>query len=100
MLDLGKGTEISSLFRYEIIATYTGGLHSHFENREGKIISCGCNDCGQLLLSNVVSDDVYSPKETITSGATFCIAGQNLSVVFIRDDQLPNTPSIQIQQHQ
>ncbi|KAK8850000.1 hypothetical protein M9Y10_018594 [Tritrichomonas musculus] len=59
-LGLGKGiryvssfTEISSLFSHKIRAAYAGGSHSLFETREGKIISCGYNDHGQLLLSYV-----------------------------------------------
>ena len=42
-------TEISSLEGYEIRAAYAGGCHSLFETKEGKILSCGSNICGQLL---------------------------------------------------
>ncbi|KAK8842509.1 hypothetical protein M9Y10_026100 [Tritrichomonas musculus] len=94
-------TEISSLSGREIVAAYAGGLHSLFLTREGKVLSCGCNSCGQLLLSTGASEDVYSPKETtVTSNAKFCIAGQGLSVVFIGGEPPPNTPNMRIQQHQ
>ena len=45
-------TEISSLVGYEIRAAYTGCSHSLFETRDGKILSCGSNFSGQLLLSS------------------------------------------------
>ena len=66
-----------------------------------KIFSCGCNDWRQLILSNGSGGDVYSPIEiTITNGATFCIAGQGLIVVFIGGRPPQNTPNRPIQQNQ
>ena len=92
-------TEISLLVGYEIRAAYAGCVHSLFETREGKILSCGSNSCGHLLLSSDSFEKVYSPKETtITSGASFCIAGNGNSVVFIESGVPPNTPNIRIQQ--
>ncbi|KAK8880608.1 hypothetical protein M9Y10_003290 [Tritrichomonas musculus] len=40
---------------------------------------------------------VYSPTETtITGGATFCVAGSNMSAVFIGGNPLPNSPNTPI----
>lgn len=105
-LGLGKETRsvssftaISSLCGYKIRAAYAGGSHSLFETSEGKILSCGRNYYGQILLSSGKGDDVYSPKETmITEGATFCIAGFNSSVVFFGGEPPPTTPNRLIQQ--
>ena len=106
-LGLGKETssvssfeEISSLSGLEIRAAYAGGRHSLFETREGKILSCGWNICGQLFLSNGEGEIIYLPRETsITNGATFCIAGWSLSVIFIVGEPPPNTPNRRIQHH-
>ena len=95
-------TEISSLLGYEIRAAYAGYNHSLFETREGKILSCGSNECGELLLSSGPSKEkVYSPRETtITGGATFCIAGNCLSSVFVGGYPPRNTPNMRMQHHQ
>lgn len=90
-------TEISSLDRYEIRAVSAGYSHSLFETCNGKILSCGHNECGELLLSSGPSKNVYTPTETaIKNGSTFCIAGANLSAVFVGINPPPNTPNIRI----
>ena len=103
-LGLGKETkkapsfvEISSLEGYDIKAAYAGVCHSLFETRDGKILSCGFNGNGELLLSSGPGEPVYLPTETaITEGATFCIVGNKLSIVFIDNGQPPNTPNMKI----
>lgn len=93
-------TEILSLRGYEIRAAYAGCTHSLFETREGKILSCGSNLYGQLLLSNGPGGNVYLPIETaITEGASFCIAGEYISSVFIGNRPPLNTPNMRIQQY-
>lgn len=90
-------TEIPFLSEYEIRAAYAGCNHSLFETKEGKLLSCGANYYGQLLLRCGPGDDVYLPTETtITSGAEFCIAGWGLTAVFIGTPP-PNTPNMRIQ---
>ena len=90
-------TEISSLFKYEITSAYAGDRHSLFVTSEGKILSCGNNEFGQLLLSSGPSEKIYLPTETtITKDAEFCIAGGYTSVVFIGSIP-PNTPNMRIQ---
>lgn len=90
-------TEISSLDGYRIREAYAGYHHSLFVTIEGKILSCGPNNFGQLLLRNGTKKNVYLPSETfITEGATFCIAGY-LSAVFIGSEPPPNTPNRRIQ---
>ena len=87
-------TLISSLERYEIKAAYAGDVHSLFETHEGKILACGRNEKGELLLKSGSSDNVYSPTETmITGGAKFCIAGHRISAIFIGHSLPINTPN-------
>ena len=50
-------TEISSLLGYKISAAYARHYHSLLETREGKIISCGNNEYGQLLLNSGPSEE-------------------------------------------
>lgn len=92
-------TEILSIQRYKIRSAYAGCNHSLFETSEGKILSCGFNNYGELLLNSGPSESVYSPTETIiTSGASFCIAGGCTSAVFIGNSPPPNTPNMRIQE--
>lgn len=79
--------------RYKIRSVSAGFNHSLFVTQEGKVLSCGENFRGELLLSSVPKDErVYTPTETtITSDAAFCIAGGYLSVVFIGGNPPPNT---------
>ena len=95
-------TEISSLSGHKIRAAYAGHCHSLFETREGKILAYGSNSYGELLLSSGPSDEYFfSPTETtITSGATFCVAGEYMSAVFIGGDPPPNTPNTPVLHHQ
>lgn len=88
-------TEISSLDEYDIRAAYAGDDHSLFETREGKILSCGNNKHGQLLLGSPSRKNVYSPTETIITGnSTFCITANCMSAFFIGSKPPPNTPNI------
>lgn len=94
-------TLISSLEKYEIKAAYAGDSHSLFETREGKIIACGNNSKGELLLKSGSFDNVYSPTETmITGGAKFCISGFKLSAIFIGYSLPINTPNMVINSYQ
>ena len=88
-------TQIFSLSGHKIRAAYAGCFHSLFETHEGKVLSCGYNFYGQLLLKHGINEEyVYTPTETtITSGATFCIAGEYMSAVFGNGDPPPNTPN-------
>ena len=98
---LDKFKEISSLNEYKIKGAYAGCEHSFFITQEGKVFSCGQNKCGQLILTNGPgNENIYLPEETtISCGAKFCIAGYNLSLVFIECDPPPNTPNKPINFH-
>lgn len=89
-------TEISSFSNYRIRAAYAGYNHSLFETQDGKILSCGNNFNGQLLFNN--GSGGKSLRETDINGASFCIAGYNISHVFIGGSP-PNTPGKRILQY-
>lgn len=104
-LGIGKRTkqidsfiEIKTLNDRKIKSTYAGQYHSLFITKEGKILACGGNYNGELLSNIKPSKDYfYSPIETvINSGATFCIAGGNLSIAFINADPPVNSPNKKI----
>lgn len=91
--NIEKFTLIESLSEYNIVNVYAGSSHSFFQTKEGKLLSCGKNKFGQLFLDDLSKDEVLSPVETtIKSGASFCIAGANISFVFINGFP-PNCPN-------
>ncbi|KAK8843106.1 hypothetical protein M9Y10_025297 [Tritrichomonas musculus] len=101
-LCLGKGvrktdkfTKVASLEKYKITGAYAGSFHSLFRTEDGKVLSCGSNAFGELMLDRFAKNDkIYSPVETtIESGASFCIAGHYESAVFVGGKLPPNMPN-------
>lgn len=95
--EVNKFREIDELKNHKISAVYAGGTHSLFRTSEGKVLACGCNFYGQLLLESGPSQDkIYYPIETIIDrDATFCIAGDSISIVFL--NSVPkNNPNMTI----
>lgn len=89
-----KFTEIMKLSSYHIDAAYAGSYHSLFQTATGEILSCGYNGYGDLLLSGPTNEMIYTPVETeIKSGATFCIAGNGVSIVFVDCPPPENCPN-------
>ncbi|KAK8883622.1 hypothetical protein M9Y10_042717 [Tritrichomonas musculus] len=65
-----KFTLIESLSKYQIVEASSGAYDSLFITSEGKILGCGWNCYGELMLKSK-KNEVYPPEETeITSGAT------------------------------
>lgn len=87
--------KIQGLNAYKIVSASGGVGHSLFITSEGKVLACGSNFEGQLLFNDGPDHDfIYIPRETaITSGASFCIAGTDVSAVFIGQEVPPNTPN-------
>lgn len=82
--------------KYKIKGVYAGYNHSLFLTEEGKVLSCGGNRYGELLLDRCDDDEViFTPVEAIIeSGSSFCNAGFLLSAVFV-DEKLPlNMPKV------
>ncbi|KAK8857530.1 hypothetical protein M9Y10_015935 [Tritrichomonas musculus] len=91
-------TEIPSLRKYKICEAYAGNSHSLFQTREGKILACGTNENGELLLSSGPSkENIYEPVETTVTDASFCIAGSLTTTVF-KNYEPPMNPNKGIQQ--
>ena len=87
--------QILPLNEYKITFASAGWNHSLFITSEGKVLACGSNYCGQLFLNKNLQNDIfYLPVETmINEDATFCIAGNSLSAVFVGCQPPPNTPN-------
>lgn len=92
---ISKFTKISSLRNYTILSACAGCDHSLFITKEGKVLACGSNYYGQLFIRNDKEKEfVDLPIETsITKDATFCIAGNCLSAVFVGCEPPPNIPN-------
>lgn len=90
--------EIIELKDKQIKAAYAGYNHSLFQTNEGKLFACGNNDYGQLLFKTGPSnEDTVTPTETyISGGATFCIAGYQLSAIYLIKDPPLNSPNKKI----
>ncbi|KAK8876536.1 hypothetical protein M9Y10_006753 [Tritrichomonas musculus] len=90
-----KFKQITSLQKYKIVSASAGFSHSLFLTSEGTVLACGKNDFGQLLLRRGRSDNCqFLPVETtVVSGASYCIAGNCISVVFTCDQLPQNMPN-------
>lgn len=76
-------TEISSLSNYKIVAAYAGISHSMFQTDDGKLLSCGNNSYGELLISSGPSNNyLYEPILTNVEDVSFCILGTGSTAVF------------------
>ena len=88
---------IKSFGKHKVIEAFAGNRHSLFLTSEGKVLSCGFNYCGELMLGNPQTTSIHTPKETlITSNATFCISGSLVSAVFVGVEPPPNMPNMKI----
>ncbi|KAK8845156.1 hypothetical protein M9Y10_021338 [Tritrichomonas musculus] len=95
--EVSEFTVIEPLSKYHVVEAYAGYWDSLFRTSDGKILGCGWNSDGQLMLKDSSKKDVSPPEETvITSGATFCISGGNTSIVFVGVEPPPNTPNRKI----
>lgn len=86
-------TEISTLNAYKIVFASMGYFHSLFITSEQKVLACGWNVYGQCLMERPGKSLDTPIETTITSDATFCIAGSCLSIVFIGRETPPNMPN-------
>lgn len=83
-LDYNSKVEvISSLNKYKIVKAYAGYSHSLFQTKEGMILSCGTNQFGELVLDKTSRGCEFPTETIVKSGASFCIAGRNLSAIII-----------------
>lgn len=77
--------EISALKQQKNISVSGSRSHSLFVTSEVNLFACGSNYEGKIFLSSgSCKDIIYTPVETsITKGASFSIAGDHISAVFI-----------------
>lgn len=80
--EAAKFTEISSL--RNIVSASAGYKHSLFLTSKGEVFK------------DYSSNRLYSPETLITNGATFAIAGDYLSAVFVWVQPPPNTPNMSL----
>lgn len=98
MKKVDKFVVIESLLKYNVVEAYAGLNHSLFRTSEGKIVGCGFNYSDDLMIKSGNKKRIYPPEETlITNGATFCITGNLLSVVFVGIPPPINTPNRKIE---
>lgn len=90
--------EISSLKNEKVYAVYGGYNHSLFQTKEGKIIAYGNNEYGQLLNKTGfdIDENASFIETSIVGGATFCIAGYQISCVYIIIEPPSNSPNREI----
>lgn len=92
--------EVNSLKGQNIVHASAGRFHSLFMTLEGKIFGCGRDTSGSLLLkTGNSSNSVFYPVESsITTGASYCFAGNSLSTVIIGPTIPPYLPNRNIGQ--
>lgn len=86
-------TAIDSLKPHKIIAAYAGADHSIFQTKEGKLFACGNNNYGQLILPPSNKNECTPIETSITENATFVIAGNSVTGIFIGCQPPPNCPN-------
>lgn len=76
---------INSLGHYNIVNAYAGYVHSFFQTAEGTVLACGKPSYSCLLINDpTLKDSISTPRLTeIKNSASFCIAGNFVSAVFI-----------------
>ncbi|KAK8895394.1 hypothetical protein M9Y10_023857 [Tritrichomonas musculus] len=91
---------IDSLKKFKIQKAFAGCSHSLFLTIEGKVIVCGKNYYGELmLLSGPSREYVYPPVEAaVTGNATFCFAGCCTSFVLVDTEVPANCPNMKIEE--
>lgn len=96
--EVEKFTKIKSLKKYKIVEVFAGYSHSLFKTDDGKIISCGWNYSGELMLSkkNNHSSAHHPSKTHISENVSFCIAGEFTTVLFLDCKVPPNMPNQKI----
>lgn len=93
-----KFTILETLKKEKIVSAACGCSHSLFVRKDGRVLSCGKNYYGELMLDSGPSkENVYKPTETSIIGKNpFCIAGCCTSFV-ITDCEVPkNSPNKKI----
>lgn len=95
-----KFTKNKELKKFVIKEAYAGSRHSLFLTNNGKVLSCGYDDTGALLIDGELSNKcISSPVETvIKENASFCIAGVGISAVFVGCKAPENCPNRQTQE--
>lgn len=78
-----KFKEVKELSKYNIEEAYAGTNHSLFKTSDGKLLGCGDNRYGQILLaSGPCKEKIYKPVETIVTNASYCVLGDCKTVIF------------------
>lgn len=90
-------TQIVLLNEFRISMVYAGGVHSLFQTENGKVLACGGNNYLQIPFRDEShKKNYYEIVETsINEGASFCIAGDSMSAIFINCNP-PNSPNKKI----
>lgn len=93
--EVKKFVEIETLKSYKIKEAFAGRVHSLFLTDEGKVLACGTNDFGHLnIVDGITEYSVFEPVETkIKEGASFCIAGDSISAIFVNCEPPKNCPN-------
>lgn len=87
-------TKVEALVDYKISMVYAGGVHSLFQTDNGKVLACGGNNYLQIPIRDEShKKNFYEIVETtINEGASFCIAGDSMSAIFINCNP-PKSPN-------
>ena len=82
----------------KIVQVFAGADHSLFLDEIGRVYACGSNEKGQLMINEEPSENHYKqPVETVVKkGATFCIAGDGISLAFVLSKPPSKMPNMKI----
>lgn len=92
-------TEINSenFNKKPVVEAYAGSGHSFFRTKDGTLLSCGCNTCGQLLLTEPDRTFKFAPMEVpVRVSVNFCVLGNANTSIFINCDAPRYSPNVTI----